>query len=469
MSGITLTYPPGGGGIGVTSFNTRTGAVTLLGSDVIAALGYTPADAALYVPYNGATGDVDITPHTLTANTLVAENIGSTNFFSAVSSEFTGEMHVVASSGAVIQFEDLVDSTNDWRIGGTVQGVTYEAGDGDPLHFGVFNFDKTTGTFFITVGPTGNVGGSFRILTTLDLPGGGGVTSFNTRTGAVTLLDADVTAAVGQSLDTSSDVLFNTVNVSNDGYSISGGQILYDSGGNLTLQPPGNDQDIFFNSHSNGIVGAIDFQGSLSMAGWLFGGGLNLGGNDLSSAYNLAAGNQLLVGYNLSNSAMEVDFISVEGTDGGGQPGFSWYTVDNTGAILEHANLDIFGFEIFGGLFVDDLPASIVSATTLLTVGDGTIASHIVSRTLAEVLTDMGVFSGTSDTDFTALQTVVSILFTGDYGSTNYTVSITAGNAAAAAPFYVTNKTTSNFDVTFLTPPGLTEVIFDWQVMPVTP
>ena len=42
---------------GVTSFNTRTGAVVLLSADVISALGYTPADASLFVPYTGATTD----------------------------------------------------------------------------------------------------------------------------------------------------------------------------------------------------------------------------------------------------------------------------------------------------------------------------------------------------------------------------------------------------------------------------
>lgn len=52
----------GGGGGGVTTFNTRSGAVTLSSADVTGALGFTPADASLYVLKAGdsMSGDLSI-------------------------------------------------------------------------------------------------------------------------------------------------------------------------------------------------------------------------------------------------------------------------------------------------------------------------------------------------------------------------------------------------------------------------
>lgn len=54
----------GGGSAGVSSFNTRTGAVTLSGADVTTALGYTPANNASLaaVAFSGAYGDLSGTP-----------------------------------------------------------------------------------------------------------------------------------------------------------------------------------------------------------------------------------------------------------------------------------------------------------------------------------------------------------------------------------------------------------------------
>jgi hypothetical protein len=55
---------------GVTSFNTRTGDVTLSSSDVTTALTYTPANQANVVPYTGATGAVNLEAYDLKVNEL---------------------------------------------------------------------------------------------------------------------------------------------------------------------------------------------------------------------------------------------------------------------------------------------------------------------------------------------------------------------------------------------------------------
>ncbi len=66
--------------------------------------------------------------------------------------------------------------------------------------------------------------------------------------------------------------------------------------------------------------------------------------------------------------------------------------------------------------------------------------------------------TGTSTTTFTV--TIGTTM-----GNTTYQVSVTPTSSVTAAPFYVTNKTTTTFDVVYLS--GLTgTVTFDWAVFP---
>lgn len=127
---------------GVTSFNTRTGAVTLGSSDVTDALGFTPvAQSAIDVSISAL---VDAAPGTLdTLNELAAALGDDPSFATTVTNS-------IAAKQAT-----LVSGTNIKTVNGS------------------------------SILGSGNI--------QID----GGVTSFNTRTGAVTLASSDVTAALG--------------------------------------------------------------------------------------------------------------------------------------------------------------------------------------------------------------------------------------------------------------------------------
>jgi hypothetical protein len=74
----------------------------------------------------------------------------------------------------------------------------------------------------------------------------------------------------------------------------------------------------------------------------------------------------------------------------------------------------------------------------------------------------IGVVSGSKTATGTAT-TTFTVTFGGTQPSTSYYVNITPTNALSAALFYVTNKTTTTFDVTYLS--GLTgAVAFDWSL-----
>lgn len=125
--------PYGTSGSGVTTYNTRSGAVTGISADVTSALGYTPLDKA---------GSVTAT--------------GKLTFFTST----TGAASINLPQGAVPT--------------SPVNGDMWATSSGF--------FGQIAGA---TVGPFSTGGG------------GGGVSSFNTRTGAVTLAGSDVTTALG--------------------------------------------------------------------------------------------------------------------------------------------------------------------------------------------------------------------------------------------------------------------------------
>lgn len=182
--------PPGG----VSSFNTRTGAVVLLSADITTALGFTPANNALVVHLSGTE---TITGHkTFSLLTSFIRNISGNYCVEIKNASAIGMGLDIAAGGSsttnpavtITDYSgaDIADFFNDQvafynslfliRSDGTIKAVVPAYASGTAVNV-VYN--STTNRFETLAG------------------GGSGVTSFNTRTGVVVLLSADVTGALG--------------------------------------------------------------------------------------------------------------------------------------------------------------------------------------------------------------------------------------------------------------------------------
>jgi len=145
---------------GVTSFNTRTGAITLTSGDVTTALGFTPVTDARTITINGTTYD-------LTANRswTIASGVTSFNTRTGAITPTAGDYTTALVTESTNLYYTNTRSRN--AISLTTTGTSGSA-----------TYDNTTGI--------------------LNIPAyQGGVTSFNTRTGAITLSSLDVTTALG--------------------------------------------------------------------------------------------------------------------------------------------------------------------------------------------------------------------------------------------------------------------------------
>ena len=158
-----LTAASNGSAGGVTSFNTRTGAVTLSSSDVTTALGFTPISGNQTITLSG-----DITGSGATAITTTLATVNSNVGTYAITT--------VNAKGLVTAAANMTGDIT------TSSGVATLA----TVNSNVGSFTNAN----ITVNAKG-------LITAASNGSAGGVTSFNTRTGAVTLSSSDVTTALG--------------------------------------------------------------------------------------------------------------------------------------------------------------------------------------------------------------------------------------------------------------------------------
>lgn len=122
---------------GVTSFNTRTGAITLTSGDVTSALGYTPANGASYVPYTGATGAVNLGSQNISA--AIAFLNGATNYGQGalqLNTNGGGVVLNVDSSNFGILFRNTASGNKLWDLSSYGNDfVINEGGVGARMYF----------------------------------------------------------------------------------------------------------------------------------------------------------------------------------------------------------------------------------------------------------------------------------------------------------------------------------------------
>lgn len=183
--------PQGAAGAGgVTTFNTRTGAVTLGSTDVTAALGFTPYNAtnpAGYAPLASPAFTGTPTAPTATAGTNTTQ-LATTAFVAAA---------VVAGSSGVASFNTRTGAVtlSSADVTGALGFTPYNASN--PAGYATLASPALTGT---PTAPTA-VGGTntTQIASTAFVTSAvaASVVSFNARTGTVTLSSSDVTTALG--------------------------------------------------------------------------------------------------------------------------------------------------------------------------------------------------------------------------------------------------------------------------------
>ena len=111
-------------------------------------------------------------------------------------------------------------------------------------------------------------------------------------------------------------------------------------------------------------------------------------------------------------------------------------------------------------------PLKFTSGTNLTTKENGAVEydGSVLTYTANSVRYNTGTLSGTVSTTGTAT-TTFTVTIGQTQPNTTYKPFITASNALSATMFYISNKTTTTFDVVFVT--GLTgAVAFDWMLTP---
>lgn len=231
---------------GVSSFNTRTGAITLLSADVVTALGYTPQDALVGTGIVKSTGGIISYINGTSAQFVKADGSLDSNIYLIGNQNITlsGEVSgsgttsiaitllnaavigklltgYISGSGVISASDSILSSIQklNGNISALITGVSSVfsrtgaiiAQSGD---YTTLLVTENTNLYFTNaraigsllsgyVSGAGTISAADSVLQAIQKLNGNisalvtGVSSFNTRTGAVTLLSADVTSALG--------------------------------------------------------------------------------------------------------------------------------------------------------------------------------------------------------------------------------------------------------------------------------
>jgi hypothetical protein len=199
-------------GSGVTSFNSRTGIVTLISGDVTSALGYTPlrpsnnlsdvsSASTARTNLGLGTAAVDNTGNTVVAVSGALEQASPNNTQTAASYAYVaadrGKTVIRANAG--LSMTDTIPQATGTFGAGWFTWITNNDASASITITPTTSTINGSATYVLTAGHTARIvsDGTNYFASTLAAAGSGsGVTSFNTRTGAVTLTSADVTSAL---------------------------------------------------------------------------------------------------------------------------------------------------------------------------------------------------------------------------------------------------------------------------------
>jgi hypothetical protein len=221
------------GNNGVSTFNTRAGAVTLTSTDVTAALGYTPIQTtSLSVTTTSASSGGSLTYSagaftfspasipTYTVSTLTASGGGAlsltgTTFSFTPAAAYTLPTATPSVLGGIkIDNNTIVINNGVISVGGALTSATIFKGSWDvstntPTLSNTLPANVAAGwQYIVSVSGTRDIGNGSTVWSVGDLviydgakwvriPSGNNVVSFNTRQGAITLTSGDVTTALG--------------------------------------------------------------------------------------------------------------------------------------------------------------------------------------------------------------------------------------------------------------------------------
>ena len=221
------------GNNGVSTFNTRAGAVTLTSSDVTAALGYTPIQtSSLSVTTGSASSGGSLTysagaftfspasiptytVSTLTASAGGALSLTGTTFSFTPAAAYTLPTATSSVLGGIkIDNNTIVINNGVISVGGALTSATIFKGNWDvstntPTLSNTLPANVAAGwEYIVSVSGTRDIGNGSTVWSVGDLviydgakwvriPSGNNVVSFNTRQGAITLTSGDVTTALG--------------------------------------------------------------------------------------------------------------------------------------------------------------------------------------------------------------------------------------------------------------------------------
>jgi hypothetical protein len=196
-------------GSGVTSFNTRTGMVTLGSADVTGALGYTPLSAA----------SPSITTPTISSPTLTGTPVAPTATVGTNTTQIATTAFVqTAVSGSVAGVSSFNSRTGAVTLTGSdvLTALTYTPA----------NISSPTFVGVPTAPTPSSSDNSTTIATTAFVKANltsAGVSSFNTRTGAVTLSTADILSAAPNTYTAVGTYAGSLITVNVGGTSITAG------------------------------------------------------------------------------------------------------------------------------------------------------------------------------------------------------------------------------------------------------